>query len=80
MREFECRTVHGTHIDFFTVANCKTTADPNFKSIMKPSGLDIDEYKIVVSLVMVIKLYGMFRVIFSIMFLCSILKVLKEYS
>ena len=72
--------MHGTHIDFFKVVNCRTTADPNFKSIMKCSGLDIDEYKFVVSFVMVIKLRGMFQVIFSIMFLCSTLKVLKEYS
>ena len=65
LREFECRTVHGTHIDFFTAVNCRTITDPNFKSIMKCSGLDIYEHKIVVSLFMVIKLYGMIQVIFS---------------
>jgi hypothetical protein len=55
-------------------------ADPSFKSIMKCPGLNIDEYKIVASFFIVVKLYGMFRVVFNIIFLCSTLRGMKEYS
>jgi hypothetical protein len=65
LKEFECRTLHGTHIDIFTAVNCRTIADPNFKSITKCSGLEIDESKFFYPFFIVINLYGMFQVIFQ---------------
>jgi hypothetical protein len=73
--------VLGTRIDFFTAVNCGTILDQNFKSIMKYSGLNIDEYKIVVSIFMVIKLYysGNFQYYVSLLYLqtCVVVKALR---
>jgi hypothetical protein len=66
---------------FCYIGNCRTIADQSFKSIMNYSGLNIEECKIVVSFLIVVKLYaGIFHVVFYIIFLCSTLRVMKEYS